>query len=83
MFSPQEKTTRDDSSYGYGWFLDEYRGEPRIQHNGDSSGFRLCVQTYPKRKAAVVLQFNANVEEEMMKVGERMSDILIFDRETK
>jgi CubicO group peptidase (beta-lactamase class C family) len=83
MFSPQVKTTRDDSSYGYGWFLDEYRGEPRIQHNGDSSGFRLCVQTYPKRKAAVVLQFNANVEEEMMKVGERMSDILIFDRETK
>jgi CubicO group peptidase (beta-lactamase class C family) len=83
MFSPQVKTTRDDSSYGYGWFLDEYRGEPRIQHNGDSSGFRLCVQTYPKRKAAVVLQFIANVEEEMMKVGERMSDILIFDRETK
>jgi len=83
MFSPQEKTTRGDSSYGYGWFLDEYRGEPRIQHNGDSRGFRLCVQTYPQRKAAVVLQFNGNVEEEMMKVGERMSDILIFDRETK
>ena len=83
MFSPQEKTTRDDSSYGYGWFIDEYRGEPRIQHNGDSRGFRLCVQTYPQRKAAVVLQFNGNVEEEMMKVGERMSAILIFDRETK
>lgn len=83
MFSPQAKTTRDDSSYGYGWFIDEYRGEPRIQHNGDSRGFRLCVQTFPQRKAAVVLQFNGNVEEEMMKVGERMSDILIFDRETK
>jgi CubicO group peptidase (beta-lactamase class C family) len=83
MFSPQAKTTRDDSSYGYGWFLDEYRGEPRIQHNGDSRGFRLCVQTFPERRAAVVLQFNGNVEEEMMKVGERMADILIFDRETK
>ena len=83
MFSPQAKTTRDDSSYGYGWFIDEYRGEPRIQHNGDSRGFRLCVQTYPKRKAAIVLQFNGGVKEGMMKVGERMSDILIFDRETK
>lgn len=83
MFSPQAKTTRDDSSYGYGWFLDEYRGEPRIQHNGDSRGFRLCVQTFPERRAAVVLQFNGNVEEEMMQVGERMADILIFDREDK
>ena len=63
MFSPQAKTTRDDSSYGYGWFLDEYRGEPRIQHNGDSRGFRLCVQTFPERQAAVVLQFNGNVKE--------------------
>jgi CubicO group peptidase (beta-lactamase class C family) len=83
MFSPQAKTTRGESSYGYGWFIDEYRSEPRIQHNGDSRGFRLCVQTFPERRAAVVLQFNGNVEEEMMKVGERMADILIFDRKTK
>ena len=83
MFSSQVKTTRDESSYGYGWFLDEYRGEPRIQHNGDSRGFRLCVQTFPERQAAVVLQFNCGVKEPMMKVGERMADILIFDRETK
>lgn len=83
MFSPQVKTTRDDSSYGYGWFIDEYRGEPRIQHNGDSRGFRLCVQTFPERQAAIVLQFNGNVEEGMMKVGERLADILIFEREAE
>lgn len=83
MFSPQVKTTRDDSSYGYGWFLDEYRGQPRVHHNGDSRGFRLCVQAFPERQAAIVLQFNGNVKEEMTKVGERMADMLIFDRETK
>lgn len=83
MFSPQAKTTRDESSYGYGWFLDEYRDEPRIHHNGDSRGFRLCVQTFPERKAAIVLQFNSEVEEEMTKVGQRLADVLIFDRETK
>ena len=83
MFSPQVKTTRDESSYGYGWFIDEYRGEPRIQHNGDSRGFRLCVQTFPERRAAIVLQFNGNVKEGMMKVGERMADLLIFDRKAE
>lgn len=83
MFSPQVKTTRGDSSYGYGWFIDQYRGAARIQHNGDSRGFRLCVQAYPERRAAILLQFNGGVKEGMMKVGDRMSDILIFDRETK
>jgi CubicO group peptidase (beta-lactamase class C family) len=79
MFLPQEKTTRDDSHYGYGWFIDQYRGQRRIHHNGDTSGFRICSQTYPDRQAAIVLQFNSNVEEEMTKVGERLSDLLIFD----
>ena len=27
MFSPQVETDRHGSHYGYGWFLDEYRGE--------------------------------------------------------
>jgi CubicO group peptidase (beta-lactamase class C family) len=81
MFSPQAKTDRGESHYGFGWFLDEYRGERRIHHNGDTRGFRLCVQTFPERRAAVVLQFNSEVEEEMTKVGERLADLLIFDRE--
>ncbi|WP_428306851.1 serine hydrolase domain-containing protein [Lacipirellula sp.] len=83
MFSPQVKTTRDGSSYSFGWFLDEYRGEERIHHNGDSRGFRLCSQVYPDRMAAVILQFNCDLEEPTIPIGERISDILIFDREAK
>jgi len=83
MFSPQVKTDRGESHYGYGWFIDEYRDTRRIHHNGDSRGFRLCVQTFPDRQAAIVLQFNSEVAEEMTKVGERLADILIFEREQK
>jgi len=81
MYSPQAKTDRGENHYGYGWFIDEYRDARRIHHNGDSRGFRLCVQTYPDRLGAIVLQFNSEVEEDMTKVGERLADILIFDRE--
>jgi CubicO group peptidase (beta-lactamase class C family) len=81
MFSPQEKSDRGKSHYGYGWFIDEYQGERRIHHNGDSRGFRLCSQTFPDRQAAILLQFNSEVEEDMTKVGERLADILIFNRE--
>jgi CubicO group peptidase (beta-lactamase class C family) len=81
MFSPQEKSDRGESHYGYGWFIDEYRGERRIHHNGDTRGFRICSQTFPDRQAAILLQFNSEVEEDMTKVGERLADMLIFNRE--
>lgn len=81
LFKPQVQTTRDGSHYGYGWFIDEYRGEPRIHHNGDSRGFRLCVQRFPERKAAVLVQINNNLDdrsEGMTAVGEKVADLLIF-----
>ena len=81
MYSPQVKTDRGENHYGYGWFIDKYRGALRIHHNGDSRGFRICSQTFPDRLGAVVLQFNSNIEEDMTKVGERIADILVFDRD--
>jgi CubicO group peptidase (beta-lactamase class C family) len=83
MFTPHVLTDRDGSHYGYGWFIDKYRGEPRIYHNGDTRGFRECVQRYPKRQAAVFLQLNCEVDGDpsvMTKFGERVADLLIFDR---
>jgi CubicO group peptidase (beta-lactamase class C family) len=83
MFTPQVLTDRDGSHYGYGWFIDEYRGTPRIHHNGDSNGFRLVVQRFPERKAAILVQINNNIEgdpQQMTIIGQRVADLLIFDR---
>jgi CubicO group peptidase (beta-lactamase class C family) len=83
MFSPQVLTDRSGAHYGYGWFIDEYRGESRIHHNGETHGFRQCVQRFPKRGAAILFQLNCEIEgnsETLTKVGERVADILIFDR---
>jgi CubicO group peptidase (beta-lactamase class C family) len=83
MFSPHVTTDRHGSRYGYGWFVDEYRGQPRIHHNGDTRGFRLCAQRFPKRGAAVVIQLNCDLDgesEQMTKLGERVADILVFKR---
>jgi hypothetical protein len=83
MFSPQVPTDRHGARYGFGWFIDMYRGEPRIHHNGETRGFRLCVQRFPKRRASLVLQLNCEVEgdtEQTTRLGERLADLLIFDR---
>lgn len=81
MFTPQVKTDRNGASYGYGWFIDEYRGERRIHHNGETHGFRACVQRFPKRDAAIFFQLNGEIEGssgQLTKVGEQLADILIF-----
>jgi hypothetical protein len=83
MFSPQVKTDREDSSYGYGWFLDEYRGARRVHHNGETHGFRACVQIFPDREAAIFFQLNGEIAGDTMrltKIGEQLADILVFDR---
>jgi CubicO group peptidase (beta-lactamase class C family) len=83
MFAPQVITDRDRSRYGFGWFIDEYRGEPRLYHNGDTRGFRLCVQRFPQRRAALLVQLNNELDgdtAQMTKLGERLADLLVFDR---
>ncbi len=86
MFSPQVETDRHGSHYGYGWFIDDYRGEPRIHHNGETHGFRECAQRFPKRGAALLIQLNAEWNEldgspdDVTKMGERIADVLIFEK---
>lgn len=71
----------EGTHYGFGWFLDMYRGEPRIYHNGDSQGFRITSQRFPQRRAAVLVQLNGSVDDEkwpMTKVGEQIADVIVF-----
>jgi CubicO group peptidase (beta-lactamase class C family) len=83
MFTPHVVSDRQGSQYGFGWFIDEYRGEPRIHHNGETHGFRICVQRFPHRKAALLIQLNNEIDgssEKMTELGQRVADLLIFDR---
>ncbi len=34
-------------SYGFGWFLDPYRGHKRMSHDGETIGFRTTIQRFP------------------------------------
>ena len=44
--------------YGFGWFLDTYRGHPRQRHEGDSIGFRTSIQRYPDARLTVIVLAN-------------------------
>jgi CubicO group peptidase (beta-lactamase class C family) len=45
-------------SYGFGWFLDPYRGHERMWHYGETVGFRTSIQRFPKDHLTVIVLCN-------------------------
>lgn len=78
MFTPAVATDRGLSHYGYGWFIDTHRGEPRISHEGGTRGFSLALHRYPRRRAAVVVLINNEIEPNIRDVGTQIADLALF-----
>ena len=45
-------------SYGFGWFLDPWRGRPRMWHHGATTGFRSVIERFPDDRLTVVILAN-------------------------
>jgi CubicO group peptidase (beta-lactamase class C family) len=45
-------------SYGFGWFVDPYRGHERMWHYGETIGFRTSIQRFPKDHLTVIVLCN-------------------------
>jgi CubicO group peptidase (beta-lactamase class C family) len=42
----QDRTAGTPVAYGFGWFLDPYRGHPRMWHYGESTGFHTYIERF-------------------------------------
>lgn len=45
-------------SYGFGWFLDSYKGHARMWHSGSTMGFRTVIDRFTGEKLTVVILCN-------------------------
>ena len=45
-------------AYGFGWFLDPWRGRPRMWHYGETIGFRTAIERFPDDRLTVVILAN-------------------------
>jgi CubicO group peptidase (beta-lactamase class C family) len=63
--------------YGFGWFVDRYRGETRWRHTGETSGFRNAIQRFPRQKLSIVILTNRSSGEPEA-IAERIADRLLF-----
>jgi CubicO group peptidase (beta-lactamase class C family) len=59
-------------SYGFGWFLDPYRGHTRRSHNGSTIGFLTTIQRFPNDQLTIIVLANRtdiDAEELALKVA--------------
>jgi CubicO group peptidase (beta-lactamase class C family) len=46
------------AKYGFGWFLNSYRGHERMWHYGDTMGFRTAIQRFVDDQLTIVILCN-------------------------
>ena len=75
--SPPELPGGAVTQYGFGWFVDTYRGERRWRHTGETSGFRNAIVRLPDRRLTIVILTNRSSGEPQA-IAERITDRLLF-----
>jgi CubicO group peptidase (beta-lactamase class C family) len=66
----------DPVSYGFGWFLDPYKGHPRMYHAGGSMGFRTIIQRFTADGLTVVILCN-RLDLDPGALSERVADLFL------
>lgn len=46
------------AEYGFGWFLNSYKGHRRMWHYGETVGFRTAIERFPEDKLTIVILCN-------------------------
>ena len=46
------------AEYGFGWFLNSYKGHPRMWHYGETVGFRTTIQRFTNHKITIIVLCN-------------------------
>ena len=75
--TPPQLPAGATTQYGFGWFVDNYRGEKRWRHTGETSGFRNAIQRFPGRRLTIIVLTNRSSGEPAA-IVERIADRLLF-----
>jgi CubicO group peptidase (beta-lactamase class C family) len=62
-------------SYGFGWFLDPYKGRARMWHSGSTMGFRTVIERFTKENLTIIILCN-RTDLDPSALALRVADIL-------
>ncbi|MDG5492208.1 serine hydrolase [Psychroserpens sp. SPM9] len=70
------------ANYGYGWFLQSYKGHYRVDHGGNIDGFSANVAFFPTDKIGIVVLANQNGSPVPSLVRNTIADRMIGEART-
>jgi len=76
-FSPLTPTDRPGRSYGFGWYVTEYRGLKEIYHSGETIGFRSRLVRIPEEKFTVIILSN-RADAKLVELPHQIADLALF-----
>ena len=63
--------------YGFGWFLDPYKGHTRMYHDGDTVSFRTTIQRFTKDHLTVIV-LSTRDDLNPQALAEKVADIVLL-----
>ncbi|HEY4979412.1 MAG TPA: serine hydrolase domain-containing protein [Candidatus Acidoferrum sp.] len=73
-----QQTPPESVAYGFGWFLDSYKGHDRQAHDGGTMGFRTTIQRYVNDKLTIIILSN-RTDVSPHELGEKIADVMLRD----
>ena len=76
-FSPLTPTDKPGRSYGFGWYITEYRGVKEIYHSGETIGFRTRLIRYPEKNFTIIILANRS-DTKLDDFPHQIADLVLF-----
>lgn len=77
--TPRSRNSRlaNFSHYGYGWFINGYRGYYKVEHSGGISGYSANIAFYPTEDRGIVILTNQTTSNACFHLTDIISDELL------
>lgn len=75
--TPMAATEHVGVSYGFGWFIETYRGKSTAWHYGSTVGFRTAIERFPEQRFTVVVLINRD-HADAHELARKVLDIYLF-----
>ncbi|MCA1816475.1 MAG: beta-lactamase family protein [Acidobacteria bacterium] len=66
------------AAYGFGWYVETYRGRRAVWHYGSTVGFRTAIVRFPDERSAVVVLLNRDGTDAHA-LALKLADLFLFD----
>ena len=66
------------AAYGFGWYVENYRGRRAVWHYGSTVGFRTAIVRFPDERSAVVVLLNRDGTDAHA-LALKLADLFLFD----